>query len=136
MFQHISLRHDLDSVNLPFSHAVRAGDFLFVSGQVASDCLYPAEDISWSGNNRLSIAEQTKSVMENLKTILTEAGTGFDRVVMARIFLIDFRDYEAVNAVYTSYLTRDRLPCRTTVGVTGLADQCALEIDLIVYCGN
>jgi 2-iminobutanoate/2-iminopropanoate deaminase len=135
MFQHISLRSDLDSVTLPFSHAIRAGDFLFVSGQVASDRLYSTDDIS-PNSDRLSISDQTKIVMENLKAILTEAGTDFDRVVMARIFLKEFRDYDTVNTIYISYLTSDRLPCRTTVGVTGLAEQCAIEIDLIVYCGT
>ncbi|HEY9648549.1 MAG TPA: RidA family protein [Chroococcidiopsis sp.] len=152
MLQHISLRHDLDAVALPFSHAVRAGDFLFVSGQVASDRLYPTDEATDEaadettdkatdktapkGGDRLSIAEQAHIVMDNLQTVLTEAGTGFDRVVMARIFLTDFRDYDTVNAIYTSYLTPGRYPCRTTVGVTGLADQCDLEIDLIVYCGS
>ncbi len=113
----------------PYSHAVRAGDFLFVTGQLAED---PETGVVVLG----PIAEQTRQVMENLKRVLTHVGTGFDRVVMARIFLTDFRDYEVVNSIYASYFQPGRLPGRTTVGVLGLAGQGNVEVDLIVYCGE
>jgi 2-iminobutanoate/2-iminopropanoate deaminase len=113
----------------PYSHAVRAGDFLFVTGQLAED--------PDSGNvTKGSIESQTQQVMENLKRVLNHVGTGFDRVVMARIFVTDFRYYETVNQVYSSYYVADRLPSRTTVGVTALAGFGDVEIDLIVYCGD
>lgn len=113
----------------PYSHAVRAGDFLFVTGQLAEDPV--SGDIS-----RGPIEDQTRRVMENLKLVLTHAQTGFDRVVSARIFLTDMRDYPIVNEIYASYFKSDRLPCRTTVGVLGLAGQGSVEIDLIVYCAD
>jgi len=72
--------------------------------------------------------------MENLERVLTHAGTGFDRVVMCRIFVTDFRYYETVNQIYASYFDTARLPSRTTVGVMGLAGFGDVEIDLIVYC--
>ena len=113
----------------PYSHAVRAGDFLFVTGQLAEDPATGQLDLG-------PIAAQARQVMENLKLVLAQAGTGFDRVVMARIFLTDFRDYDVVNPIYASYFDRDRLPARTTVGVLGLADRGNIEIDLIAYCGD
>ncbi|UZQ54090.1 RidA family protein [Trichothermofontia sichuanensis B231] len=113
----------------PYSHAVRAGDFLFVTGQLAED---PATGEIVRG----PIAAQTRQVMDNLKRVLAYAGTGFDRVVMARIFITDLRDYETVNQIYASYFEPRRLPCRTTVGVLGLAGVGDVEIDLIVYCGE
>jgi 2-iminobutanoate/2-iminopropanoate deaminase len=113
----------------PYSHAVRAGDLLFVTGQLP-------EDPQTGKILRGTIVEQTHQVMENLKRVLTHAGTGFERVVMARIFLTEFRDYAVVNQIYASYFQSDRLPCRTTVGVLGLADCGNIEIDLIVYCGE
>ncbi|NEP18944.1 MAG: RidA family protein [Leptolyngbya sp. SIO4C1] len=118
---------DLPAV-APYSHAVRAGDFLFVTGQLAED---PQTGKVVKG----PIEQQTQRVMENLKQVLTHAGTGFDRVVMSRIFVTDFRYYEPVNDIYASYFDRSRLPGRTTVGVMGLAGFGDVEIDLIVYCG-
>ena len=113
----------------PYSHAVRAGGFLFVTGQLP-------ENVDTGELILGPIADQTRRVMENLKLVLEHAGTGFDRVVMARIFLTDFRDYDEANWVYAAYFHADRLPSRTTVGVLGLADRGNVEIDLIVYCGE
>lgn len=127
MLEYITLP-DLPPV-APYSHAVRAGDFLFVTGQLSED---PETGAVVLG----PIAEQTRQVMENLRRVLTHVGTGFDQVVMARIFLTDFRDYEVVNSIYASYFQPGRLPGRTTVGVLGLAGQGNVEIDLIVYCGD
>jgi 2-iminobutanoate/2-iminopropanoate deaminase len=129
MFEFITLPADKLVTPAPYSHAVRAGDFLFVCGQLAED---PATGEVFRG----SLAEQTTRVMENLKLILEHAGTGFDRVVMARLFLTDLRDYDAVNQVYMSYFKDNARPSRTTVGVIGLADQGDIEIDLIAYCGQ
>ena len=113
----------------PYSHAVRAGDFLFVTGQLA-------EDPDTGTVSRGAIADQTRQVMENLKLVLSHVGSNFGQVVMARIFLTDFRDYEVVNEIYASYFEPSRLPGRTTVGVIGLAGSGNVEIDLIAYCGN
>ena len=129
MLQYITLPDNQLPPVAPYSHAVRAGDFLFVTGQLS-------EDVETGELILGPIADQTRRVMENLKLVLEHAGTGFDKVVMARIFLTDFRDYDEANRVYSSYFAANRLPSRTTVGVMGLAGQGNVEIDLIVYCGE
>lgn len=128
MLEFITLPDNILPPPAPYSHAVRAGDFLFVTGQLAEDPL--TGEIS-----RGAISEQTRIVMENLKLVLTHAGTGFNKAVMARLFLTDLRDYQLVNDVFSSYFTDGRRPSRTTIGVLGLAGQGDVEIDLIVYCG-
>lgn len=129
MLQFITLPNNVLPPVAPYSHAVRAGDLLFVTGQLPEDPL--TGQIS-----RGSIEEQTRQVMDNLRRVLEHAQTGFERVVMARIFLTDFREYEQINRIYASYFAAGRLPCRTTVGVLGLAGLGDVEIDLIVYCGE
>lgn len=129
MLEFITLPNNQLPPVAPYSHAVRAGDFLFVTGQLAED---PATGDVMKG----SIEEQTHQVMKNLKQVLDHVGSSFDKVVMVRIFVTDFRYYETVNAVYQSYLAANRLPSRTTVGVTGLAGYGDVEIDLIAYCGE
>lgn len=129
MLEYITLPNNVLPPVAPYSHAVRAGDFLFVTGQLAEDPVTGKLIIG-------SIEEQTKQVMENLKLVLDHAGTSFAQVVMARIFVTDFRYYQTVNELYASYFNKNRLPCRTTVGVIGLAGNGDVEIDLIVYCGD
>ncbi|NEO91615.1 MAG: RidA family protein [Moorea sp. SIO3G5] len=129
MLEYITLPNNVLPPVAPYSHAVRAGDFLFVTGQLAE---HPVTGKVIIG----SIEEQTKQVMENLKLVLDHAGTSFDQVVMARIFVTDFRYYQTVNDLYASYFNKNRLPCRTTVGVMALAGNGDVEIDLIVYCGD
>jgi len=127
---------DLTFLNIPgappppptaaYSHAVRAGDHLFVTGQLGVD---PNTNKLVSGG----AADQAEQVMRNLETVLRGAGTTIDRAVMARIFLVNFAaDYPAVNKVYASYFKPGHYPARTTVGVTNLALGAAVEIDLIV----
>lgn len=129
MLEYITLPDNLLPPQSPYSHAVRAGDFLFVTGQLAEDPI--------TGEiNRGSIAAQTQQVMENLKLVLDHANASFDTVVMARLFLTDFRDFQAVNEVFSSYFKEGRRPSRTTIGVIALAGQGDVEVDLIVYCGT
>jgi 2-iminobutanoate/2-iminopropanoate deaminase len=108
-----------------YSHAVCAGDYLFVTGQLGVDprtgALVPGGAVA-----------QTRQVMRNLETVLRGAGGSLDRAVMVRIYLTNFADYPAVNAEYASHFATGRLPARTTVGVTALALGGAVEIDLIV----
>jgi len=129
VLEYITLPNNVLPPVAPYSHAVRAGDFLFVTGQLAEDPVTGKVIIG-------SIEEQTKQVMENLKLVLEHAGTSFAQVVMARIFVTDFRYYQTVNDLYACYFNKNRLPCRTTVGVIGLAGNGDVEIDLIVYCGD
>ena len=110
----------------PYSHAVRAGDYLFVTGQMPSD--------PRTGDRLVAggIVEQAHQVMRNLQTVLAGAGTSLDRAVFARVYLVNFQDYAAMNGVYVTYFEPGRLPARTCVGVTGLALGALVEIDLIV----
>lgn len=113
----------------PFPHAIRAGDFLFVTGQLSQNPETGEMEIG-------TIDQQVRRVMDNLRLVLAEAGTSFDKAVMARVFITDLRDFQTVNEIYLSYFTENKLPCRTTIGVTGLAGMGDVEIDLIVYCGD
>jgi reactive intermediate/imine deaminase len=111
----------------PFSHAVRAGDFLFVTGQMPTD---PDDNTRCIGADA---AAQTQQVIANLQSVLAGCGAAWERVVMARIYLLHFdRDYAAMNAVWEAAFPAGRLPARTTVGVTGLALGALVEIDLVV----
>ncbi|MGI9570257.1 MAG: RidA family protein [Desulfobulbia bacterium] len=112
----------------PFSHAVRAGDYLFVTGQMPT---------SGEGSKNIiegGIEEQTHQVMENLSQVLKGLDSSLDRTVFSRIYLRNFEDYNAVNKIYESYFNPERLPARTCIGVTGLAVNALVEIDLIVAC--
>ncbi len=109
----------------PFSHAVKAGGFLFVTGQMPTLTNDPTKLIEGD------IISQTHQVMKNLKHVLTAANTSLEDVVFVRIYLINFQDFEKMNAVYESYFVSDKLPARTCVGVTGLAVGASVEIDLI-----
>ena len=108
-----------------YSHAVRAGDLLFVTGQLGID---PKTATVVQGG----VAAEMRQVMKNLEVVLTGAGSGFEKVAMARIFLVHFAtDYPIVNGIYAEYFEQSRYPARTTVGVTALAMGCLVEVDLI-----
>ncbi|MCS5541107.1 MAG: RidA family protein [SAR324 cluster bacterium] len=109
----------------PFSHAVKAGDFLFVTGQMPT--LPNDPTILIEGG----ISNQTHQVMKNLELVLDAAKSSFENVVFARIYLLNFQDFDAMNAIYESYFASDKLPARTCIGVTGLAVGASVEIDLI-----
>lgn len=109
----------------PFSHAVEADGFVFVTGQMPDTPDAP-------GELPCAIEEQTRAVMENLRLVLTGLDLCFELVVMVRIYLTRFQqDYSAMNKVYRDYFAQDRLPARTCVGVTDLAYDALIEIDLI-----
>ena len=109
----------------PFSHAVKAGDFLFVTGQMPTLPNDPTKLIEGG------ISNQTHQVMKNLELVLDAAKSSFDNVVFARIYLLNFQDFDAMNAIYESYFMPGKLPARTCIGVTGLAVGASIEIDLI-----
>ena len=109
----------------PFSHAVKAGDFLFVTGQMPTQ-KNDKTKLVFGG-----IEIQTKQVMENLKNVLNEANSNFDKVIFARVYLVNFQDFDKMNAVYESYFSKNKLPASTCIGVTGLAVGASVEIDLI-----
>ena len=109
----------------PFSHAVETDGFVFVTGQMPDRPEAP-------GILPDGIVAQTRAGMDNLRIVLAGLGLGFEHVVMTRIYLTRFReDYAAVNETYRRYFPPDRLPARTCVGVTGLAYDALIEIDLV-----
>ena len=113
----------------PFSHAVETDGFVFVTGQMPDTPAAP-------GVLPEGIVAQTRAVMENLRVVLAGVGLGFEHVVMTRIYLTEFkRDYAAMNETYLNYFPPDRLPARTCVGVTGLAYDALIEIDLVCRRG-
>lgn len=110
----------------PFSHAVEAGGFVFVTGQMPTDPAAPDAPLPEG------IEAQTKRVIENLKIVLGGVGLGLEHVVMARIYLTHFeRDYAGLNALWPGFWAEGQLPARTTVGVTALAVGALVEIDLV-----
>ncbi|MCX2495851.1 RidA family protein [Pedobacter sp. PF22-3] len=111
----------------PYSQAVKAGNFLFVSGQVA---INPESGELNIGN----IEEETHQVMRNLKAVLLEAGLTFDHVVKSTIFLSDMGTFAQVNEVYGQYFTAD-FPARETVQVSVLPKNVNVEISVIAIVG-
>lgn len=111
----------------PYSQAVQAGNFLFVSGQVA---INPENGELNIGN----IEEETHQVMRNLKAVLLEAGLTFDHVVKSTIFLSDMGTFAQVNEVYGQYFTAD-FPARETVQVSVLPKNVNVEISVIAIVG-
>ena len=110
----------------PYSHAVEAGPFVFVTGQLATD---PVDD---SLAIPPGIADQTRKVMDNLTRVLRGCGLTLANVVCVRIFLTDFNgDYARMNEIYATYFAANKRPARTTVGVTDLARGGIVEIDMI-----
>jgi reactive intermediate/imine deaminase len=109
----------------PFNHAVETDGFVFVTGQMPDTPDAP-------GTLPEGIETQTRAVMENLRLVLSGLDLSFEHVVMARIYLTRFKqDYAAMNEIYRGYFAEGRLPARTCVGVTGLAYDALIEIDLV-----
>jgi 2-iminobutanoate/2-iminopropanoate deaminase len=110
----------------PFSHAVEADGFVFVTGQMPTDPAAPDAPLP------AGIEAQTRRVLDNLKIVLGGLGMGLEHVTMARIYLTHFeRDYAGLNAIWPSYWEAGKLPARTTIGVTALAVGALVEIDLV-----
>ena len=114
----------------PYTQAVRVGDMLYTSGQVALD---PATGNIVPGG----IAEQTTRVLENLKAVLTAADTGFARVIKTTVFLKDMKDFAAMNEIYAKYLAPEGAipPARSTVQVSALPKDSLVEIECIAIVG-
>lgn len=107
----------------PYSQALRAGNLLFLSGQIPLD---PATGNLVEGD----FGAHTRRVFENLKAVLSEAGATFSNVVRATVYLTDLGNFQAMNAIYAEYFG-DHKPARSTVGVASLPRGSAVEIDLI-----
>jgi 2-iminobutanoate/2-iminopropanoate deaminase len=107
----------------PYSQAVKAGGFVFLSGQIPLD---PATMQMVEGG----IEAQTRCVFENLKAVLAAAGTSLDKVVRATVYLADMGDFAAMNEVYAEYLGEVK-PARSTVEAARLPRDARVEIDLM-----
>lgn len=111
----------------PYSQAIRAGDYLFCSGQIA---LSP-DNGELVGND---VGEQTKQVMENLRGVIEAAGGDFSKVVKTTIYLTDMNAFPQVNEVYGASFAKNP-PARATVGVASLPKGALVEIEAVVFLG-
>ncbi len=112
----------------PYSQAVKAGGFVFLSGQVALD---PASGQVVEGDVRA----QTERVLKNLQAVLAAAGSSLAAVVKTTVFLADMNDFAAMNEVYGRFFSSDP-PARATVQAARLPKDVQVEIDLIALAGN
>ncbi len=112
----------------PYSQAVKAGGFVFLSGQVALD---PASAQVVAGDVRA----QTERVLKNLQAVLAAAGSSLAAVVKTTVFLADMNDFAAMNEVYGRFFSSDP-PARATVQAARLPKDVQVEIDLIALAGN
>lgn len=110
----------------PYSQGIRTGTLIFTAGQIALD---PATQQVVAGG----ITEQTKRALENLQAILEAAGSSLSQVVKATVFLKDFNDFAAMNAVYAAFLAPDGVlpPARTTIEAARLPKDVLIEIELV-----
>jgi len=110
----------------PYSQAVKAKGFVFLSGQIP---LNPATGELVVGD----IKDQTGQVLDNLEAVLAAAGSGLDRVVKTTVYLSRMEDFAQMNEVYAEYLSADK-PARATVEVARLPKDVLVEIDMIATC--
>ncbi len=109
----------------PYSQAIRAGELVFVSGQLA---LRPGESQLMGGG----IAEQTEQIFANLRAVLEAAGSGLDRLVKTTVFLQNLDDFQGMNEVYARHVG-DRPPARSTVEVARLPSGALVEIEAVAH---
>ncbi|HET6478258.1 MAG TPA: RidA family protein [Dehalococcoidales bacterium] len=110
---------------VPFSPGIKAGDYIFISGQVGH--------VDEKGNELKGIEAQTRQCLENMKRVLNAAGASLSDVVKSTVFLVRADEFASMNEVYKSYFTAD-LPARSTVIVAALArPQIVVEIECVAY---
>jgi 2-iminobutanoate/2-iminopropanoate deaminase len=107
----------------PYSQAIKVNGLVYTSGQIALD---PATGNLVDG----SFEEQVHRVFRNLEAVLREAGSGFEQVIKATVYLTDLANFQALNAIYAEYFGAHK-PARSTVGLSQLPRGAAVEIDLI-----
>ena len=110
----------------PFSHAVEVDGWIQLTGQMPTD---PHDN---SAPLPEGVQAQTRRVMDNLIIVLEGLGLDLSHVLSCRVYLTEFaRDYEVMNQTYRAYFAAGRLPARTCIGVTGLAREALVEIDMV-----
>lgn len=107
----------------PYSQAIKAGGFVFVSGQIAID---PQTEVFLDGG----VAEQTEQVLKNLSAVLEAAGSSLSQVVKTTVFLADMKEFAAMNEVYGRFFTGEP-PARATVAAAGLPRNARVEIEAV-----
>jgi 2-iminobutanoate/2-iminopropanoate deaminase len=107
----------------PYSQAIRAGGFVFCSGQIPTD---PATGEFVQGG----IAEQTEQVLKNLAAVLEAAGSSLDRIVKTTVFLADMKEFSGMNEVYAKFF-QGAPPARATVAAAGLPRDARVEIEAV-----
>ena len=115
------------ALNLPFAESVRAGDLLFLSGQIGNR---PGTLELASGG----IAAESRQALENLREALAYAGAGLDAVIKCTVFLADIAEWPAFNAVYREFFPQ-RPPARSALAASGLALGARVELEAIAWCG-
>jgi 2-iminobutanoate/2-iminopropanoate deaminase len=111
----------------PYTQAIRAGQWLFVSGQVPID---PSTGELVQGG----IADQTRRAFENVGAILEAGGASFQQVVRATVYLADLTDFPAMNEVYATFFTPPQ-PARSTIQAARLPRDARIEVDVIAFLG-
>lgn len=109
----------------PYSQAIRAGDFLYCSGQIPLD---PTTGTITEGG----ITAQAHQVLQNLGAVLRAAGVSYDRVVKTTVYLADMGDFAEVNEVYAGYFSAPA-PARATIQAAALPKNVRVEIDVVAY---
>ncbi|MGF7158731.1 2-iminobutanoate/2-iminopropanoate deaminase [Rhodoligotrophos appendicifer] len=115
----------LMAIDAPYSHAVTAGELVFVAGQLAQD------DPAWQGPN--TIEGETAASLDLCSRILGEAGLSMADVVRVTVYMTDLSEFKRMNQVYARYFPADRQPARTCVGVASLLAGARIEIDCIAF---
>jgi reactive intermediate/imine deaminase len=112
---------------LPFSSAVRVGNVVYLSGQIGN--LPGTRQLADTG-----IVKQTQQTLDNIKNVLTYAGSSLERVFKCTVFLVNIADFEKMNGVYATYFPKDP-PARSTVAGSGLALGARVEIECLATAG-
>jgi 2-iminobutanoate/2-iminopropanoate deaminase len=107
----------------PFTPAVRANGFIYLSGQIGTD-----------STGKLvagGIQAETRQTMENIRAVVLRAGSSMDRIVKCTVFIADMQEWDAMNEVYVTFFDADKRPARSALGANGLALNARVEIECL-----
>jgi len=121
MDRHVIHTDNVPPARVPLSQAIKAGDWVFVSGQLGTD---PTTGSLASGG----VAAETKQICENMKAILEAAGSSLEKVVRVVIYMADLKELMEMNQIFSTYFPKDP-PARTTFQAAGLVGGARIEID-------